>query len=490
MTAIRILVFVSLSSMALVLDAPGLGEGPQLDVMLVADGLVAPVDLTFAPDGSDRRFIVDQTGLVLILTPDGRVLPIPFLDIVDRVILQSAFDERGLLALAFHPQFASNGKLYVQYSAAREGENICVDEEGRIPTDPAGCPLQYTRRVSEFTVSPADPNRVDPGTERVVFKIQWPGRKHNGGGLAFGPDGMLYIGLGDGGFVHGPSGADDPFNVDTDLLFGDLIAQDLASRYGKILRIDVDAGDPYGIPSDNPFVGPDGIPDEIFAWGFRNPFRISFDRGGDRAMYVSAPADTLFEATYKVTRPGNYGWATKEGTHCVVRTSAFAPPETVLCSSQAQCPIGPQVSTCGTPGVCTCPSVDPLGEPIQTPIIEYLNFAVEDPRSRFPGQGFGRASLGGHVYRGGEIKWLRGRFVQGDFAMNFLDGQILVAQEMPREKLWKLRRAFLFDPSDPVRSGFMKSIGQDAHGELYAVTGNFTPTGLQGRIWKIVDASD
>jgi glucose/arabinose dehydrogenase len=440
------------------------GDGPQLDVELVADGLVAPLGLTFAPDGRGRRFIVDQTGLVLILTPEGRVLGRPFLDIADRVVIQSAFDERGLLDLAFHPRFASNGKLYVQYSAQREGENICVNEDGLVPEDPEGCPLQYTRRISEFEVSPTDPNLVDAASERVVFETQWPGRKHNGGGLAFGPDGMLYIGLGDAGFVHGPSGADDPFNVDPDLLFGDLLAQDLRSRYGKILRIDVDGGDPYGIPPDNPFAGPDGIPDEIFAWGFRNPFRISFDRAGDRAMYVSAPADTLFEATYRVTEPGNFGWASKEGTHCFDRTSAFAPPE-------------------------TCSNVGPLGEPIHDPIIEYLNFAVEDPRSQFPGRGFGRATVGGHIYRGEAIKWLRGRFVQGDFALNLLDGQILVAKRMPDGHLWKLRRAFVFDPSDPVKSGFMKSMGQDAAGELYAITGNFTPTGLEGRVWKIVDAS-
>lgn len=447
-------------------DAPR-GDGPQLDVELVADGLVAPLGLTFAPDGSGRRFIVDQRGLVLVLTPEGEVLSTPFLDITDQVVLRDAFDERGLLELAFHPRFASNGKLYVQYSAEREGENICVDEDGLVPEEPEGCPLQYTRRVSEFVVSPGDPDRVDPATERVVFETQWPGRKHNGGGLAFGPDGMLYIGLGDGGFVHGPSGAGSAFDVPPALLFGDLLAQDLTSLYGKILRIDVDRGDPYGIPPDNPFVGDNRIPDEIYAWGFRNPFRISFDREGDQAMYVSATAETLFEATYKVTEPGNYGWAAREGTHCFDRTSPFAPPE-------------------------NCSSVGPLGEAIHDPIIEYLNFAVEDPRSEVSGSGFGRASLGGHIYRGDAIKWLRGRFVQGDFAQGSLDGQILVAKQMPSVSghLWKLRRAFVFDPSDPVRSGFMKSIGQDADGELYAITGNFTPTGLEGKIWKIVDGSD
>ena len=384
-----------------------LGDGPQLDVELVAEGLVAPLSLTFAPDGSGRRFIVDQTGLVLILTPDGRVLPNPFLDITDQVVLQSAFDERGLLELAFHPEYASNGKFYVQYSAQREGVNICVDEDGLVPEDPEGCPLQYTRRVSEFVVPSTDPNRVDPASERVIFKTQWPSRKHNGGGLAFGPDGMLYIGLGDGGFIHGPDGGGSVFNVPPALLFGDLLAQDLTSLHGKILRIDVDSGDPYGIPPDNPFVGDDGIPEEIFAWGFRNPFRISFDSEGDGAMYVSATAETFFEATYRVTGPGNYGWALKEGTHCFDRASPFAPPE-------------------------TCASVGSRGEPIHDPIIEYLNFAVQDPRSQVPGEGFGRASLGGHIYRGEAIKWLRGRFVQGDFAVGLLDGQILVANPTPK----------------------------------------------------------
>jgi glucose/arabinose dehydrogenase len=490
MSSKRSLVLVGLIAAALAAHAAGPGWEPQLDVELVADGLVAPLDLTFAPDGSKRRFIVDQTGLVLILLPAGAVLPTPFLDIRDRVVLQTAFDERGLLALAFHPRFTSNGKLYVQYSAPRAGENVCVTEEGQIPADPAGCPLQYTRRVSEFTVSMTDANRVDPHTERVIFELQWPGRKHNGGGLAFGPDGMLYIGLGDAGFIHGPSGADDPFHVAPALLFGDLMAQDLSSLYGKILRLDVDQGESYQVPRDNPFAGRTGIPAEIYAWGFRNPFRISFDRGGDRAMYVSAPADTLFEAIYKVTRPGNYGWAAKEGTHCLVRTSAYAPPETIPCSSDAQCPVGPQASFCGRAGVCTCSGRGPLGERIQQPIIEYLNFSVEAPESQVPGAGFGRASVGGHRYRGQAIRWLHGRFVAGDFALNLLDGQILVAQEQPRAQLWTLRRAFVFDASDPVKSGFMKSIGEDADGELYAITGNFTPTGLAGRIWRIVEARD
>jgi glucose/arabinose dehydrogenase len=466
------------------------GDVPSLDVELIVEDLVAPLDLTSAPDDSDRRFIVDQTGLVLILTEDDQLLPEPFLDITDRVVVQSAFDERGLLGLAFHPEFEDNGKLYVHYSAEREGENICVDADGNVPDDPDGCPFQHTRRISEFTVSKENPNHVDPDSEEVIFSIQWPGRKHNGGGLAFGPEGLLYIGLGDGGWIHGPDGGGSPFDVDPDLLFGDLIAQDLSQLYGKILRIDVDNGDPYAIPEDNPFAGDDGIPDEIFAWGFRNPFRISFDPENDEdhddlAMFVSATADTLFEATYMVTGPGNFGWARKEGTHCIVRTSAYAPPELFECKVDDDCPSGPQVTFCGKDGRCTCSDLGPLGEPIRDPVIEYLNFAVEDPESQFEGEGFGRASLGGHMYRGDAIPELEGLFVQGDFAIDQFNGQIIVA--VPNDVgLWDLERAFTFNPDDPDEAGFMKAVGRDGEGELYAVTGNFSPKGLRGKIWKIV----
>lgn len=484
-------VFLALALSILTSNGNSLGGGPELGVELVADGLTAPVDLTFAPDDSERRFIVDQNGLVLILTQSDEILSEPFLDIRDRVVIQSAFDERGLLSLAFHPEFSKNRKLYLHYSAVRKGPNICVDAQGRIPAEPDGCPFQHTRRISEFRVSPSNANRVDPDSERVIFAKQWPGRKHNGGGLAFGPDHFLHIGLGDGGFIHGPDGAGSPFDVDPDLLFGDELAQDPSTLFGKILRVDVDRDDfphdperNYGIPEDNPFVGQAGMPSEIFAWGFRNPFRISFDRGGDRAMYVSAPAETFFEAVYKVDWPGNFGWAAKEGTHCIVRASALAPPETIACDSSQECPVGPQVSFCQH-GVCDCEDLGPAGFPIQDPVVEYLNFAVEQPDSQLPGDGFGRASVGGHIYRGSEIPWLTGQLVAGDFAINTFDGQVLVAQ--PRnKKLWRLRRGFVFDPEDPAQAGFMKAIGIDAAGELYAITGNFTPTGLQGRVWKIV----
>jgi len=485
---------------------------PLLDVELVADGLVAPLDLTFAPnDDSGRRYIVDQNGLVFILTPNDDVLnDKPFLNITDRVILSSAFDERGLLGFAFHPNFPTTNKVYTFYSAERTSTaNICLDRNGTVPSEPDGCPLQHSKRISEFALASDD--LVDPSSERILFSMEWPGRKHNGGGLAFGPDGYLYIGLGDGGWVHGPSGGDNAlYEISPQLYDADLIAQDMTRAFGKILRIDVDGGGEgasYGIPAENPFVGNGkGYPEEIYAWGFRNPFRISFDRqdyidGSSSSPYpffVSATAETLFESTYKIDGPGNYGWAIKEATRCIVRSQALIPPHTVPCTVDRDCPSGVQTTTCGTDGYCTCTDVDPiLGGPIRDPIIEYVNLAASEYNESAAlveegliDEGLGRASVGGFLYRGSAIPWLQGKFVQGDFALDLLDGQLFVAKEqMPEGSLWSLEQAYVFNASDPVYSGFVKSIGQDADGELYVVTGAFTPTGLIGRVFKIVDGS-
>jgi glucose/arabinose dehydrogenase len=505
---------------------------PLLNVELIADGLVAPLDLTFAPnDDSGRRFIVDQNGLVFIMTLDNTILTDPFLNITDRVVLSSAFDERGLLGFAFHPNFllenetSNNNKVYVLYSGERSTTgNICLDQNGTVPTSvDDGCPHQHTKRVSEFTLANTNSDDSDTSfmvnatSERVLFSMEWPGRKHNGGGLAFGPDGYLYFGLGDGGWVHGPTGADSALiGISPKLYFGDLIAQNLTEYFGKILRIDVDGGDdggdlPYGIPTDNPFVdGDTGYPKEIFAWGFRNPYRISFDRNdysadagstsnGYYSFFVSATAETFFEATYKVDGPGNYGWAIREGTQCIARGQPLVPPHTVSCNKDSDCPDedSPQTITCGADGFCTCPDIDPiLGELIHDPIIEYVNLAVHEHNESVAlveegllDAGLGRASVGGFVYRGSAIPWLYGKFVQGDFAIELLDGQIFVAEEGEAGELWNLKIAYVFNATDPIYSGFVKTIGQDADGELYAVTGAFAPTGLIGRVFKIVDAS-
>jgi uncharacterized protein (TIGR03382 family) len=178
------------------------------------------------------------------------------------------FEERGLLGFALHPQFAKNGRFFVSYSSPLR--------------DTAPQNWNYTRRISEFTAKTGNTLSVDLQTERVLIALDWPSRKHNGGAMAFGPDGMLYIGMGDSGASHGigKSVIWEAFNVPAEALLWDDIAQDRHSLYGKILRIDVDHGFPgYAIPTGNPLTASQGRP-EIWAWGFRNPYRIAFDSDG------------------------------------------------------------------------------------------------------------------------------------------------------------------------------------------------------------------
>ena len=165
---------------------------PEVAVELVAEGFNAPVFLVAPDDGSGRRFVGEQAGEIYVVTADGERLGAPFLDLREQMVtLLEGFDERGLLGMAFHPDFAQNGLFYVNYSARLRPGSTFTGETA------------YTRRLSEFRVSTADPDRADPASERVLLEIDWVNRKHNGGGLAFGPDGYLYFGIGDGGGVHG-----------------------------------------------------------------------------------------------------------------------------------------------------------------------------------------------------------------------------------------------------------------------------------------------
>jgi glucose/arabinose dehydrogenase len=266
-------------------EAPGrsVPVGGVVRLEQVAEGLTSPVTLVAPPDGSGRLFVVDQIGLVRVVSAAGELLAEPFLDLRDRIVtLMPDFDERGLLGLAFHPDYAANGRLFVYYSAPlREG-------------GPAG--WDHTSHVSEFRVS-ADPNRADPGSERVVLQIDEPQFNHNAGTVLFGPDGYLYISVGDGGGAN-----------DVDLGHTPVIGngQDLTNLLGKILRIDVDGAEPYAIPDDNPFVGTIGR-DEIFAYGLRNPYRMSFDRGGDRDLLIADAGQNLWEEVNLGASGANYG---------------------------------------------------------------------------------------------------------------------------------------------------------------------------------------
>lgn len=238
----------------------------------VVSGLDQPVLVTHA--GDERLFIVEQPGTIRVFE-NGALLPEPFLDISERV--NDRANEQGLLGLAFHPDYAANGVFFLNYTGA-DGQTV----------------------IARYRVTD-DPNRADPNSETIILQIEQPYANHNGGNLIFGPDGYLYIGMGDGG------AAGDPENR----------AQNLRELLGKMLRIDVNA-DRYAIPADNPFVGRSDALPEIWSYGVRNPWRFSFDRAtGD--MYMADVGQNEYEEVNfqpASSRGGeNYGWRFLEGTH-------------------------------------------------------------------------------------------------------------------------------------------------------------------------------
>jgi glucose/arabinose dehydrogenase len=247
---------------------------PQLTTVRVASGLDRPLDLQAVAGDRTRVFVVEQPGRIRILR-GGALVTTPFLDIVSRV--GSGGNEQGLLGLAFHPRYSDNGRFFVNY------------------TDRGG-----DTHIAEFRVS-GNADAANPDSERLLLFVRQPFANHNGGGLAFGPDGMLYIGLGDGG-----SGGDPLGN-----------GQNLASPLGKMLRIDVDRGDPYGVPADNPFVARPGAFPAVWAYGLRNPWRFAFDRATGNLVIGDVGQNAWEEIDLGSPRGGeNYGWNVTEGNHC------------------------------------------------------------------------------------------------------------------------------------------------------------------------------
>lgn len=246
----------------------------------VVTGLDRPTHVTHAGDGSGRLVIVEKPGTIRILH-NGALLPTPFLDITSRVL--STGSEQGLFSVAFPPAGADAGHFYVNYTSRPDGDTV----------------------VSRFTITPDDPNRADPNSEEVILTIDQPFANHNGGQLAFGPDGMLYIGTGDGG-----SGGDPMGN-----------AQNGAVLLGKMLRIDVESspqGEPYGIPDTNPFIGTPGFRPEVWALGLRNPWRFSFDRATGDLFIADVGQSAREEVNHQPATGGgeNYGWDIMEGSTC------------------------------------------------------------------------------------------------------------------------------------------------------------------------------
>ena len=341
-----------------------------------------PVIITNADDGSNRLFVAEQHGTIYSFVADEATTESHvFLDINDDVKYSDRQNEEGLLGLAFHPDFKENGHFFVYYTTTEEPQ---------------------TSIISRFTASKDDPNQADPESEVELMRIKQPFWNHNGGTLTFGPDGYLYIGLGDGG------AANDPYNN----------AQNLQELLGSILRIDVDSktGDkPYGIPADNPFVGRDDARPEIWAYGLRNVWRMSFDRKTG-TMWIADVGQNLWEEINIGVAGGNYGWNLQEGLH----------------------PFGAE-----------SPSAN---DDLIAPIWEYDHQV-------------GKSITGGYVYRGSKLPMLEGKYVYVDY----VSGKIW-ALDYDMEK-----QQVVSNEAIPTEKMPVITFGEDESGEIYF--GVVSPTG-------------
>ena len=324
---------------------------PDYEAVRLFTGLSSPVDLQAPPGDTSRVFIVEKTGRIRI-AKHGVLLARPFLDIS---ALVSTGSEQGLLGLAFHPSYASNGKFFVDYT------NLAGDT-----------------RVEVYTVSSDPDSAVPSGT--TILAVDQPYSNHNGGQIAFGPDGFLYIGLGDGGSAGDPQGN----------------GQSLATLLGKILRIDVDGAAPYAVPPTNPFVGRSGARGEIWSYGLRNPWRFSFDATSGAMWIGDVGQDAWEEIDVEPAGSGgrNYGWNRTEGTHCY-----------------------PGGFSCDTTGIAR-------------PLLEY-------------GHDAGCSVTGGYVYRGSALPELDGTYFYGDFCTGMIRSARLVGNAATEMQDWTtvLRRA-------------------------------------------------
>lgn len=406
-------------------------QATSFGLQLVAEGFGAPLGLIPPPDASGRLFVVDQVGVIRVIGADGKVLPEPFLDLRPRMVtLNPDFDERGLLGLAFHPSYRTNGRFFVYYSAPLRAGG------------PAG--WDHTSHVSEFRVSAANADKADTASERIVLQVDEPQSNHNGGQITFGPDGLLYIPLGDGGAANDTALGHSPTGN----------GQDINTLLGKILRIDVDSAVPYGIPPDNPFVGKDGR-DEIYAFGLRNPFRISFDAGGVHELFAGDVGQGLWEEVDIITKGGNYGWNVREGAHFFDPANSTVSP-------------------------VTGPTVDARGQPFIDPILEYRNARAG---------GIGTAVIGGFVYRGAALPAFQGKYIFADFTDVRADagGRLFFATRPAAGQVWSFQEVTVNTSANGRINSFIRSFGQDAGMELYVLgAGVPGPTGATGKVWKIV----
>ena len=422
----------------------------SVDLQLVADNFTSPIGLVAE---GNKLFVIDQIGKIWVID-NGTKLATPFLDIANRMVsLMPGYDERGLLGLAFHPNYSSNGKFYVFYTAPPPAGGPTTDAGN------TGLPKVWnnTTRISEFRVSASNANIADMASERVLLEQSHPQFNHNGGTIAFGPDGYLYISIGDGGNKNdiGPGHVEDwyAFNAGGN---GQDIEQNLL---GNFLRIDVNStseGKAYGIPSDNPFAGKPGR-DEIYAYGFRNPFRFSFDMGGSRRLLSMDAGQSRYEEIDVVEKGGNYGWNVKEGNECFNAANEFAEVE-------------------------DCPNVDPLGNRLIDPVIQVNNWLN-------PEGGRATTIIAGEVYRGNTIPGFQGKYIFGTFSQTptAANGELFIATP-GGPGLWNYQEIEL--ASHPNDIGYyLKGFGKDLQGEVYlTVSGMLGPSGSTGKVFKLVPA--
>jgi glucose/arabinose dehydrogenase len=458
--------------------------GMRIGLEAVASGMTAPLKGVAAPGEPSRLYVHEQTGKLwaVNLATGAKTL---FLDVGARLVTlgvlgPNTFDERGLIGVAFHPDYASNGKLYTYTSEPNAGPPT-------FPTTmPAGSTPDHQNVIAEWQANePGNPAAgVDPASRRELIRVDWPQFNHDAGDINFGPDGMLYIPMGDGG------GADDAdgqlFTVATGSLppvdapivghQGDGNAQKLNTPLGKILRIDVNgnnsANGAYGIPADNPFVGQAGAVAEIYALGFRNPFRLSFDSASG-ALFVGDVGQNDIEEVDIVVSGGNYGWNKKEGSLFFVingNDEGFA--------------------------TTTPPAVVPTG--------------LIDPIAQYDTHHEGHSVIGGFVYHGERIPQLKDRYVFGEFSrvFNFPSGphnfgRLLYVQQKKESPGKLLNVQELGGFADAIASLGLATgtgacngrfpptlavlgMGQDAAGELY-VTGNISglPFGTGGVVLRL-----
>jgi glucose/arabinose dehydrogenase len=428
---------------------PLIGNGPvRIELQSVATGLTSPVDFVSANDGTGRMFIVNQTGQIQVLK-NGQVLGTPFLDVSSRLVtLMAGYDERGLLGLAFHPGFSDPNSPGFHRLYTYSSEPVLGAADFTVPNPNA---FDHQSVIAEWQVSAGNPDVVDSATRREVMRIDEPEFNHNGGQLVFRPsDHYLYIALGDGGAANDVGDGHNPATGN---------GQDLTTVLGKILRIDPlipsaqpSSGDPisanakYRIPVSNPFVAttqPANRVAEIFAYGFRNPFRFSFDAVTDKLIVGDVGQDHIEEID--VVEPGkNYGWNKKEGTFL------FDPANGNV-------------------------SLDPSPDPALTnPVADYSHAD-------------GIAILGGYMYRASTIPALTGKYVFGDFSTTFTaaQGRLFYMDDLNSGVIHELRIGLTGRPFGL----FLKAFGRDDAGEIYALaSGNLGPSGTAGQVLKIVPA--